>query len=303
VRTTASLAILEQLADERRRVLSGWRGLILLRRATFSIPPVERRWEHLPEHVEDLTPLVRQMRERGEIEPISGFQHVYQVTVPYARQGFVDEREVLFELHPYATLSHLSALAFHGLTEAMPKGMTVTVSIDISGGLLPIGTGPRDWEGVHKPGGRMVRMILGRPVTWFRIKPERFFGFVDYQPLGYPLRYTTPERTLIDGLQNPDPSGGIASVLRAWVLARDTLDLDLLVNQVERFGVAVLRQRVGYVLDQIGLSHPKVERWRVSAQRGGSSRLVASEPFATNYDERWNLSLNAAVDVLHEHGA
>jgi predicted transcriptional regulator of viral defense system len=243
------------------------------------------------------------MRKRGEIKPIGGFRHLYEVTVPYARQGFVDEREILFELHPYAVLSHFSALAFHGLTEEQPKGMTASASADVSGGLLPIGTNPRDWEGVHRPGGLRWTNILGRPVEWLQVKPERFFGFADYQPLGYPVRYTTSERTLIDGLQQPKMCGGIANVLRAWVLARDTIDLDVLVYQVERFGVAVLRQRVGYVMDQIGLSHPKLETWRGASHRGGSSRLVGSEPFASTFDERWNLSLNAPVEILHEDAA
>ena len=92
-------------------------------------------------------------------------------------------------------------------------------------------------------------------------------------------------------------------MLRAWVRARDTIDLDVLIYQVERFGVAVLRQRVGYILDQLALSHPHLEKWRVSSHRGGSSRLVGSEPFASTFDDRWNLSLNAPVDVLREDAA
>lgn len=243
------------------------------------------------------------MRARGEIKTIEGIRDLHEVTVPYARQGFVDEREVLFELHPYAVLSHLSALVFHGLTADLPKGLTVTVSADVSGGVLPIGTGPRDWEGVTRPGGRRLAQTLGRPVEWVGTKPERFFGFADYQPLGYPLRYTTPERTVVDGLRQPDLCGGITNVLRAWTIARDTIDLEVLVYQVERYDVAVLRQRVGYVLDQVGLSHPKVERWRSSAHRGGSSKLVGSEPFAATFDDRWNLSINAPVDILREHAA
>jgi predicted transcriptional regulator of viral defense system len=303
MRKTTGKAILERLANEHRHILSSWRGLILLRRATFSLDLDQRRWEQLPEHVEDLSPMLRQMRQRGEIEPVRGFRHLYEVTVPYARQGLIDEREVLFELHPYATLSHLSALAFHGLTNEQPKGLTATASADVTGGLLPIGTGPRDWEGVQRPGGIMATRVLGRAVEWQRMRPERYFGFADYEPFGYPMRYTTPERTLIDGLQNPDLSGGIVNVLRAWVLARDTIDLDVLVYQAERFDVAVLRQRVGYVLDQIGLTHHRLEQWRATSHRGGSSRLVGSEPFASTYDEHWNLSLNAPVDVLHEHVA
>lgn len=300
MRTSSADAIIEGLASEQRHVLSGWRGLIILRRATFTRTPYQRRWNNLPQDVNALAPLFRQMRERGDIEPIKGFRYLYEITVPYARQGFVDEREVVFELHPYAVLSHFSAMAFHGLTHAQPKGMTVTVAADVSGGLLPIGTDPSDWEGVPKPGGRMPSKILGRPVQWQRVKTARFFGFAEYQRVGCPVRYTTFERTLIDGLQQPDLCGGIINVLRAWRLAEDIIDLDVLLHQVERFHVAVLRQRVGYVLDQLGRAHPTVEQWRRSTQRGGSSRLVGSAPFASTYDERWNLSINAPVDILHD---
>lgn len=294
------MAILDQLSGEHRHVLSGWRALILLRRATFALAPHERRWTQLPHQVDDLAPLFHQMRQRGELQPIKGFRQLHEVTVPYARQGFIDERELLFELHPYAVVSHLSAMVFHGLTDNQPKGLTVTVSADGTGELLPVGTTPRDWEGIPRPGGRTPEKILGRPVQWLRVKPERFFGFAEVEPLGYPLRYMSSERTLIDGLQTPNLCGGITNVLRGWVLAQDVIDFEVLLHQVERFDVAVLRQRVGYVIDQLGLSHPMVERWRAASQRGGSSRLVASSPFASTHDERWNLSINAPVDVLQQ---
>ena len=238
------------------------------------------------------------MRQRGEITPVRSHDHLYEVIVPYARQGFVDEREILFERHPYATLSHRSALEFHGLTDDLSKDMTVTVSADVSGGLLPIGTKPRDWEGVARPGATQPAKILGTSVEWLRTKPDRFFGFEEFEPIGFPVRYTVLERTLIDGLQNPELTGGIGNVLRAWVIARDRIDLDVLVSQTERFGIAVLRQRVGYILDQLDLGHPNLDVWQRAAKRGGSSRLVGSLPFAPVFDERWSLSLNAPVDAL-----
>lgn len=301
MRVTASHAILSQLADEQRHVLSGWRGLILLRRATFDLSPDERRWRNLPRDVGDLTPTIRQMRGRGELTQLDGLHDLYQVTVPYAAPGAGDERETLFEAHPYAALSHLSALMFHGLTEQMSKVLMATIPADGRGGLLPMGTDPADWKEVPAPHGRTPDTIHGRSVDWILVKPERFFGFAEYQPLGYPLRYTTPERTLIDGLLHPDLCGGIVNVLNAWRLAQDIIDLDTLLASVERFDADVLRRRVGYVLDQLGIAHPMADRWRANARRGKVSCLVASSSsFAATYDERWNLSLNAPVGILHE---
>ena len=100
----------------------------------------------------------------------------------------------------------------------------------------------------------------------------------EYQPRGYPVRITTPERTLLDGLLQPQLSGGFENVLRACVAARDTLNLEALLHDVDRFGIGVLRQRVGYILEELGIHHPELYAWQAQAKRGGSSRLVASAP-------------------------
>lgn len=297
---TASEAILRQLADEGRHVLSDWRTLIFMRRATFQTPPSERRWSKLPRDISDIQPLIRQMAQRRAIEPIPGTHRLFRATVPYARGAVITEDELLMEIHPYAAISHLSALEFHGLTTELPKEITTTISADHSGGLLPIGTSDLDWQGIPMVLGRETLKIGRIPIRWRRVKPERFFGVRDYQPRGYPVRVTTPERTLIDGLDDPARCGGIENVLRAWSLASDRLDIDTLVYQVERFDVGILRQRVGFVLDEIGLSHELVEQWRSRTQRGGSSKLVASEPYAPDYSEIWNLSINAPISAIRE---
>jgi predicted transcriptional regulator of viral defense system len=240
------------------------------------------------------------MQRRGELNPIRGLRHFYEVTVAYARTGHIEETEVLMEAHPYASLSHFSALVFHGLTDEFPKALTAMVSLDGTGDLLPLGTEPRDWDGILRVQGRTPDRILGRPIAWHQVKPERFFGLGIYQPRGYPVRVTTPERTLLDALQAPESAGGIENVFRAWSLARDTLDLNLLVHYVDRFDITLLRQRTGFILEELGLSHPQTEAWQRLARRGGSSKLVASAPYSPHFSERWSLSLNAPITALND---
>lgn len=302
LKLTASLALIEQLSQQHRRVLSDWRALILLRRATFETALGLRRWSQLPNIPADLYPLFRQMEQRGEIRPIQGLRHLYEVTVPYANLGPIEEEEILFEANPYAALSHFSALVFHGLTDQFPYAFTATAPLFPGRDSIPLGTEPGDWEGMPLVRGRMPRRILGRPVEWTQVKPERFFGASVYEPRGYPIRVSNLEKTLLDTLQAPDRAGGIDNVLRAWALARDSLDLNALTEYVERLDIAVLRQRVGFIVEELGLHHPAFERWRDGAHRGGSSRLVGAVPFAPAFSERWQLSLNAPLHALHSGG-
>ncbi|MFN8513366.1 MAG: type IV toxin-antitoxin system AbiEi family antitoxin [Thermomicrobiales bacterium] len=254
-------------------------------------------------HVAEIYPLLRQMRQRGELKPIPGVTYVYQVVVPYATVRPVQEDEILMEVHPYAALAYLSALAFHHLTNELPQSIYALLPADGIGGMLPLGTDERDWKELALIPGRRVPKLLGHHVQWSRVGADKFHGVALYRPNGVPIRVTTPERTLLDGLQRPELSGGIENVLRAWDLARDMLDLDALVREVDQFAVQVLRQRVGYILEELGLTHPALSTWQRSAQRGGSSKLFGPAPYAPTYSERWSLSLNAPVDILHESRA
>ncbi len=299
-RITASQSILSALAADNRHVLSVWRALIYLRRATFALPASQRRWRAVPEREADIAQYIRQMLSNGDLQPIPGGTRVYRVTAPFARTAMPDIREMLFEEHAYTILSHFTALEFHGLTVEQPKVITAYTGAKAAWDLLPLGTIADDWEDVALPSATRPRTVLGQPVRWVTLDPERAFGFSVYSPLGVPYRITSPERTLIDALQKPELCGGSGNVLRAWVLARDLLDVPLIEQYTERLGIALLRQRVGYVLESIGYTSPTLDAWALSSKRGGSSKLVGSEPFASDYSERWNLSLNAPVHVLQD---
>lgn len=308
---TAPRAILEQLAREQRRVFAAWRALILLRRATFSTPQQQRRWSRLPEGTADVIPILRQMERRGEIASIPRIRDVYEVTVPYAATGPLDEYEVLMETHPYCALSHASALSFHGLTNDLEKRITAMAAHKVPTGALPSGTVIEDWEGLSLPTGTKVLQIFDRPVEWSGTDSRRFFGVGEYRRFGYPLRVTDRERTLLDGLRDPNLCGGLENVLSAWVASRDVLNIDTVVEYVERFDIGVLRQRAGFIMDILGMSHPALKEWQEQAQRGGrggSSKLLSSAPYSgadgvTRYSEAWNLALNAPITVLQEAAA
>jgi AbiEi antitoxin C-terminal domain len=298
---TLGQGLIEEMAAEERRVVADWRALVLLRRATRRVPAEERRWSKEPSNLEEVRASLRRLVESGEFQHPDSLSFLYEVRSPYARTGVMSEDELLMEIHPYAALSHITALVFHGMSDDFPQEIHAVLPSEGSGGLLPPGTRLEDWEGPLYAYGRRVEGLFDKPIRWHELsRGSSMFGTEEYRPRGYPVRVTTPERTLLDGLLHPEWCGGFEKVLRAWVHARDTLNLDALVALVDQFDVAVLRQRVGFILEELGLEHSQVAQWPARAKRGGSSRLVGSEPFAPTYSERWKLSINAPIDALHE---
>jgi predicted transcriptional regulator of viral defense system len=293
-------ALTELLAQENRRILSDWRAVVLLRRATNTIPPKNRRWAKAPNSVTAIHPILARLKEAGELKSLPKLSYLYKVTTPYARTAPIEESEILMELHPFATLSYISAFVFHQMTDDLPKEIHATIPDEGTGGMLPPGTTLTDWEGLAMVRGRPAEAISKQPIRWHRLAAARIFGAHEYTTQGYPVRVTTPERTLLDGLLHPEWSGGIEKVLRAWSLYKDLLNVEVLIEYVDLLGIGVLRQRVGFILEELGISPAAIHGWPEQAVRGGSSKLLGSAPFAPTFNERWKLSINAPIDALYE---
>lgn len=292
---------MSSLARENRRALSSWRVLIYLRRDTFRFTPEQRRWKNIPTDESDVQRYLRQMIDRGELDRISGVSKTYAASVPFAQANLLDEREILFEAHAYTILSHYSALEFHGLTLDHPKVISAFSAAGMQREFIPLDTDIDEWEDLELPSRTKPGKVLKMPVTWRNLNQHRMFGIDIYRRQHIPYRVTSIERTLIDSLQEPNISGGMMNVLRGWVLAQDRFDLATVIRYTELYDIALLKQRVGYVLEELGFHHPTLDTWAAHSKRGGSSRLVGTAEFSSRYSERWNLSLNGPVDVLREH--
>lgn len=290
--------IIRALASDQRRVLSHWRALIYLRRASNAYAPDQRRWNRIPRSTNDIIPLLRRMQNTGQIQSLDRAPGCYTVMEPYARFLPIREQELLFELNPYSVITHYTALEHHGFTLDQPK--VITAWSDRSRSMTPLGTEAVEWEGMNLPTAYWPTKVRAQRLRWYRRRFETSFGIEHDFDGPVPIRVTDRERSLIDALQSPDYSGGIVNVMRAWVLGIDFIDLDRIVDYTEMYNVRIIRQRVGYVCESLGLSHPHFDTWASESTRGGSSKLVGSASFSSDFSERWNLSLNAPIEELVE---
>ena len=284
--------ILKELEKERRIIAADWRIHVIYMRIAhsggFALPTGSK-----------VKQLIRKLAASGDIEELSTIAGIYVFTVPFASFVSSPDEALLQEANPTAVLSHYTAAAYHNLTYELPMEYHLTYYPN-SFIRLPLGTVPEDWVDVPKPRCRTPKTIRGKPILWHKSKKEWDFGHTLGFSQGYPIYVTDLERTLLDAIRFPERCGGITEVFRIWRRAVDSLRVDVLVNYVEQFSQALLRQRVGFILEEIGITPPILEEWANKSVRGSSAKLIANSDFAPTFSERWKLSINVPESILSE---
>jgi len=289
---TSASQVLSEFAEGRRRVISDWRIFIFARRmaqADNAPLPNEMKAEAIR----------RELVKRGEVASVKGVEGVYIINVPYANLLEVSQEQIIQEGNPWAVFGFLTAMVYHGLTDLLPKKI---YAIQFKDGehqnRIPLGTTPDDWaEDIRRPLERRPGQVNGVEVVWTEMRGSLEFGITVGYSFGVPIYVTDVERTLLDAIRMPEKCGGISKVLHAW-RAADSMNVDRLVDYIDRHGIQNLRQRVGFLLQKLGKEHPKLAQWRDRLQRGGSVKLVANSAYSGIYSTEWNLSLNVPPSVL-----
>jgi len=293
--------VLSRLAEESRHILSSWRAHVILRR---------ERDPHYPE--KDVDRVLSRLRRDELIAPIRG-QSLFKVTSPYARRS-LNIYELASEAYPLDILSHSSALEIHRLTDqrsrvihlyegtSSPGTVVKRTSRGASTPTVPVGTTPEEWRTHTLPRRARVKSYEDFTIKTHQLKDDWAFGHSTPSVQGVPVRCTDVERTLIDGLKQPSYCGGLSEVFRAWVRADP--DPTRLVDYTERLDQLILYQRVGFVMETLGMQHTHFARWKAEkSPRGGSRVLNPEKEYASSYSEEWNLSINHPTSILDTRDA
>lgn len=240
------------------------------------------------------------MLEAQQLSSIEGVQGVWRVDAAYASVVPYSQEHIVQELQPLAALGFQTAIEYHGLTDQV-TGRRIFVAWFTSNAThrLPLGTTPEDWAERAVPAAkRRPKTVEGIDVLWQKEPGDRDFGVVVGFVLGLPVYITDLERTLLDILREPELAGGPGAMIATWKRAAERLNAAKIVEYTNQFGIRILRQRVGFLLEALGHSVRGLEAWRTTLLRGGSVKLIASAGYSPHYSERWNLSLNAPTEIL-----
>lgn len=297
---TAADAILSQLADSNRQALSDWRALVLLRRASRRLPASARRWTQMPQTVEDVHPLLAFMVQQGMLEPIDGVPHVYTTPMLPGCTYPAGPDEILLEAHPHAVLAFESALQRHFLTLRRWRHYQAYAPVGDVSTIFPLGTTAADWDGIEMVRGRRVDHIGTFPVQWTNAPQTPVYGMtaIRPEPENISFRITSYERSLLDTLLHPDDVGGFIHAMQAWGMGRHFLHMDPLLDLTECFASRTLERRVGFVLEEMGFHHARLDVWQARNHHGAPSYLYDGRSWESTFNARWNLHVNGQIEDL-----
>jgi predicted transcriptional regulator of viral defense system len=153
---------------------------------------------------------------------------------------------------------------------------------------------------VTSPAPMRGRTVLGTEFRFVRCKGSDFFGtgehWVDKQEK---VVVSDIERTVVDGLKQPEHSGGLTEVAKGLSMRRTDVSAKKVVDYALRLGVGAVIRRLGYLMEAYGIGAPE-ELARLREHLTSTYTLLDPIlPPEGKFLARWRLRLNVSPEEIH----
>jgi predicted transcriptional regulator of viral defense system len=143
------------------------------------------------------------------------------------------------------------------------------------------------------------RTLAGTEFRFVLIKPNHFFGTTKHWVTKQEsVDISDLERTVIDGLRQPEYCGGITEVAKGLWMRREDMASARLIDYSLRLGVGAVTRRLGYLLELYGIA-PEAE---LAKLRGTlTSTYLPLDPILPregSHVARWRLQVNISPEEL-----
>jgi len=152
---------------------------------------------------------------------------------------------------------------------------------------------------VTSPKAIRPRTVLGTEFRFVRCKPEDMFGIVGlWATKTERVRASDLERTVLDGLKQPEHCGGLTEVAKGFWMRRDAIAVPKLVDYALRLGVGAVVRRLGFLLETFEVDAPAdIERLRAELT-ATYALLDPLMPAEGPWHARWRVRVNVEPDEL-----
>jgi len=152
---------------------------------------------------------------------------------------------------------------------------------------------------VTSPKAIRPRTVLGTEFRFVRCKPADMFGIVDaWATKTERVRVSDLERTVLDGLKQPEHCGGFTEIAKGFWMRRDAIAVPKLVDHALRLGVGAVVRRLGFLLETFEVNAPaEIERLRAELSTT-YALLDPLMPAEGPWQSRWRVRVNVEPDEL-----
>lgn len=216
--------------------------------------------------------LLRLMVEQGNL--VSFGNGLYTLPTELLSGGPLYSFEIALKLAKKGAISHWSAMDYHGLTDQITSKVYVTVPKEKGANL----SSKRNYS------------LEGVTYTLIRIDPKNFWGVKSVFLGEAKVMVTDLEKTLIDGLANPELCGGFRDVLFGYERGITKVSSTILLDYAQKTSLVACK-RLGWVLEKLN-EYPDIQEHLLSIKMPYSQKLDASGKRIGKLNPRWSLMEN-----------
>jgi len=140
---------------------------------------------------------------------------------------------------------------------------------------------------------------LGIEFRFIHTQKKFFFGLSDYWVTKQEkVRVSDPERTIINGLKQPEYCGGLTEVAKGLWIRHQDINMRRLIKYAVKIGIGAVIRRLGFLLELYKIGTP--EDWEL-LRSYLTETYVRLDPFLPSegkFLRKWRLQLNVSPEEL-----
>jgi predicted transcriptional regulator of viral defense system len=209
--------------------------------------------------------------------------------------NFPNAQQVACSANPCSYIAYLNAMEWHGITDRIPKTVQVVTCSNAEFKNLVNNDLTNEF-----PEAIDLKMLIPKRLVElpkidgksFIFHQKRDFKIPKEQSGSGGVRVSSIGDTFLDMLKKPEFCGGFDHVFDVFKEYGSEY-LPLITKAINKNGNAMDKARAGYILEEVlGISHKLIDKWKESVSRGGSRKLIASQPYKAVFSETWCISIN-----------
>lgn len=143
------------------------------------------------------------------------------------------------------------------------------------------------------------KTILGSEFRFVRCKTQNLFGIKEmWIDKNEKVFVSDLERTLIDGLKQPNYCGGFSEVAKAFSIKHDAIDAQKIIDYAVQLGVGAVNRRLGYLMELYHIGSRIHWEFLQTTLTATYQLLDPDLPAEGRHTAKWRLRLNISQEEL-----